>query len=146
MVDAAVRAEVLECYAAYAHCLDDGRIDEWVECFTADGRLETTRPLVVQGRKNLAEFGRLWLSAQAGPTRHCSWHHELLDVDGLVHGRCSVALLQTTASGVTVAFTGTYRDMFAHDEGRWRIQERHVTIDVAPAPVHLPAGHLRSVP
>jgi len=45
-----------------------------------------------------------------------------------------------------VTFTGTYRDVFTLDEGRWRIVERHVTIDAAPAPAQMSSLHLRSIP
>jgi len=146
MVEAQVRAEVLDLYAAYAHALDDGHIEEWVECFTRDGRLETTRPLLVTGRRDLADFGRLWLSAQAGPTRHCSWHHRLVAEGELVLGRSSAAVLQTTGEGVSILFTGTYRDVFAREDGAWRIRERHVTIDAPGSTVSSPArAGLRSV-
>ena len=129
MIDHDVRAAVLERYAAYAHTLDDGLVEEWAECFTADGRLETSRPLVVEGRKNLIELGRLWLAAQPGPTRHSSWHHQLTQEGDLVRGRCSAALLQTTEAGVSIVFTATYRDLFAFEDDEWRLAERHVAMD-----------------
>jgi 3-phenylpropionate/cinnamic acid dioxygenase small subunit len=133
MIDQAVRVGVLDCYAGYAHALDDGLIEEWAECFTCTGRLETSRPLVVVGRKNLIDFGRLWLAAQPGPTRHASWHHRFTQDGALVRGRCTAALLQTTESGVTVLFTATYRDVFAFEDDAWRISERYVAIDVPGA-------------
>ena len=129
MIDPSVRAAVLERYAAYAHMLDDGLVDEWAGCFTVEGRLETTRPLVVVGRRNLVELGRLWLAAQPGQTRHASWHHQLSEDGAMIRGRCSAALLQTTEAGVSIVFTATYRDLFALEDDAWRIVERHVTMD-----------------
>lgn len=136
MIDPAVRTAVLERCAEYAHTLDDGLVDEWAQCFTAEGRLETSRPLVVEGRKNLVEFGRLWLAAQSGQTRHCSWHHQLSEDGERIRGRCSAALMQTTESGVSILFTATYRDLFGVEDGAWRIVERRVAMD---QPRHVPA-------
>ena len=129
MVLDAVRERVMARYSAYAHLLDDGHIECWAECFTPDGRLETTRPLLVVGRENLIEFGRLWLLAQRGPTRHSTWHHELAQDGDLITGRCSAALLQTTEAGVSIAFTATYRDVFEFHDDDWRIRHRHVSMD-----------------
>ena len=129
MIDPAVRIAVLERCAEYAHTLDDGLVDQWAECFTAEGRLETSRPLAVEGRKNLVEFGRLWLAAQPGQTRHCSWHHQLSEDGVRIRSRSSAALMQTTESGVSILFTATYRDLFGVEDGAWRIVERHVAMD-----------------
>ncbi|MEI8056545.1 MAG: nuclear transport factor 2 family protein [Actinomycetes bacterium] len=147
MIDYAARTAVLELYAAYAHTLDDGLVDEWAECFTVEGRLETSRPLVVEGRKNLVELGRLWLAAQPGQTRHCSWHHQLTQDGDRIRGRCSAALLQTTESGVSIVFTATYRDLFAFEDDAWRIVERYVLMDqpgVTPV-LDTAAPHLRVI-
>ena len=147
MIASAVRTAVLERYAAYAHTLDDGLVDQWAECFTAEGRLATSRPLVVEGRKNLVELGRLWLAAQPGKTRHCSWHHTLIQEGKLIRGRCSAALLQTTEAGVSVRFTATYRDVFAFEDDEWRILERNVLMDQpgTPPAVVDASPHLRVI-
>lgn len=136
MVRAAVRERVMACHSAYAHLLDDGHIEGWAECFTPDGRLETSRPLLVVGRENLIEFGRLWLLAQRGPTRHSTWHHELAQEGDLITGRCSAALLQTTEAGVSIVFTATYRDVFEFHDDDWRIQHRHVSMDAPVVRTH----------
>lgn len=147
MIDPVVRTAVLERYAAYAHTLDDGLVDEWAQCFTAEGRLETSRPLVVEGRQNLVELGRLWLAAQPGQTRHCSWHHTLSQEGELIRGRCSAALLQTTEGGVSIMFTASYRDVFAFEDDEWRILERNVLMDQPGAlPAFVDASpHLRVI-
>lgn len=132
----------MDLHCSYANALDDGEIEQWGECFTADGWLETTRPLIVAGRRNLIEFGHLWLAAQPGPTRHSTWHHLLKAEGDRVVGRCSAALLQTTTSGVSIVFTAVYRDVFAFEDNAWRIAERHVTMDSVDS--RMPLGSNRT--
>jgi len=122
---------ILELHARYANTIDDGDAAGWARCFTPDGVLRTTRPLEVRGREQLERFARDWAASGDGPSRHVSWHH-LVERDGneLV-GRCSAALLRTSAAGVRIAFTAVYHDRFAEVDGEWLIRARVVTIDAA---------------
>ena len=130
-LDGDVRASIMDLHANYANALDDGEIDKWGQCFTEDGRLETTRPVIVAGRRNVVEFGHLWLAAQPGQTRHSTWHHLLTSDGDRVLGRCSAMMPQTTPAGVSIGFTAVYRDVFTFEDKAWRIAERHVTMDLA---------------
>lgn len=117
----------MQLHARYANAIDDGDTETWARCFTPDGVLRTSRLIEVRGRQALQKFAQSWIASRPGPSRHVTWHH-LVDEKNLT-GRCSAALLVTTADGVRVSYTAVYHDVYARVGTAWGLQERVVEID-----------------
>lgn len=128
-IDVADHLALLQLHAAYAHTLDDGDVDAWVDCFTTDAVLWSTRPSEVVGRAALAAFGRERVASLRLPERHISWNHVFDGSGDLATGRCSAAIARTDADQVVLLFTATYRDRFAREADGWRIARREVFYD-----------------
>ncbi|MCW2767880.1 nuclear transport factor 2 family protein [Nocardioides sp.] len=133
--DPEVRRSLLDLHAAYAFSIDSGDADAFADCFTPDGVLETTRPLVVTGRDELVAFAHDRARHAADPCRHLTWHHTFAGGPDQVEGRCSAAVLQTTSAGVQVLFTATYVDWFVQSGEKWRLLRRFVAMDLPGADV-----------
>lgn len=132
------RQALLDLHAAYAFAIDDGDAEGFADCFTRDGVLETTRPVVVSGREALVAFARARASSATDPARHMTWHHTFEEQAAQVNGRCSAAIFQTTHDGVSIVFTATYLDTFvqeAQEHPVWRLRKRLVLIARAGAVV-----------
>jgi ketosteroid isomerase-like protein len=127
------RAAILELYARYAHSIDSGDAAGCARCFTEQGRMRVGAARPVEGREALERFAARWRRDVAGIPRHASWHVILTPVDpGSVRGVASSALIETTASGVSLAFTGRYEDTFTREpDGTWLIAERLVIPDAS---------------
>jgi len=128
-IDSALRAELLDVYAHYAHSIDDGDAIAWAECFTPDGVLWSSRGFEVAGREALRLFAESRHRERPAPERHASWHHLFTRTGDGVVGRCSAAILRTTPGAVEVVFAATYRDLLVPSTSGWMISRRDVHID-----------------
>ena len=122
----------MDLHARYAFTIDDGEAEGWADCFTPDGVLETTRPLLVAGSADLVAFATARAARSTAVARHITWHETFADEGGRIAGRCSAALVETRPTGVVTVFTATYRDSFVRLASGWRISRRQVLIDRAP--------------
>jgi hypothetical protein len=120
-------AEVVEgvraTIAAYAHALDDGRTDDIVATFCADGSVEIPGMGTHAGHDAIRAAFAGWKPGR--PQRHLvvntlvtEWDdHEVTAVSDLVF------IVQGDA-GWSIPLVGRYHDTFHHDDGAWRIHRR----------------------
>jgi 3-phenylpropionate/cinnamic acid dioxygenase small subunit len=135
---------ILDTLYKYSHCIDYGREEEWVDCFTDDGIWDSRRsPIaalgapgrpgqawVVEGRDQLAKF----VAAHTRPPQ--AWHKHLLceprvELEG---DRAQVdsyfVRIDLHPTGSFIRAFGRYRDTLVRcPDGRWRINHRIAEID-----------------
>jgi hypothetical protein len=130
MSSAATYAEVVEgvraTMAAYAHALDDGRVDDIVDTFCPDGGCDIPGLGAHQGHDDLrATYAKV---KPQRPQRHLvvntlvtDWNdHEATAISDLIF------VLQGD-SGWSIALVGRYHDTLHHDDGAWRFHHRVAT-------------------
>jgi hypothetical protein len=109
--------------AAYAQALDDGRTEDIVATFCADGVVEIPGSGTFEGHDAIR-------GAYAGlkprlPQRHVVVNTLVTDWDDHQAKAVSDLLfLQKGASGWAVQLVGRYDDTLRNDEGGWRFQRR----------------------
>lgn len=129
--------EIVRTLHRYAHSIDYGLEQDWVDCFTEDGvfdirsRYEHQLKRRIAGREELTKF-------IAGHTRAPElWHKHLLiepivdvaDVDSATC-RSYLAVLMDHENVPTLRVFGRYRDTLKRgDDGRWRFHERIAEIE-----------------
>lgn len=141
------RVQILEAERAitrtlysFAHSIDHGYEDAWVDCFTPDGRFSASsanaaeRPAFdVCGADALLDFARHHTRPPELYHQHCLIQ-PLIDVDiqaGTAVSKSYMSTLMRWTDMEPIMRTfGRYRDSFQRcDDGHWRIQHRHVEID-----------------
>jgi hypothetical protein len=120
----------------YAHSIDYGDEESWVDCFTEDGVFDVRSrhahqlKRYVQGRAELAAFIATHTRAPE------LWHKHLLiepviQVDG-DHATCVsyLAVVMEHDDAPVLRVFGRYRDRLVRgDDGRWRFAERIAEIE-----------------
>ena len=120
--------DIRDLMARYAHCIDHHRADEWVDCFTPEGRFEVRRPgaeaRVITGRDELSGFAGA-RPDEGVPTKHFT-SQIVIDMDGdTATGRCYFALLSDVGGDPTLFFYGRYLDEIVRGgDGCWRFASR----------------------
>ncbi len=119
-------------YARYFAALDDGPDQQWVECFTPDGVLETPAMGVLgAGHAALAA----WIKGY-----HESWKEDeqrrhvlsnlTLDIQGgRATGGCYLTAWHCRAGKVRIGVVGYYRDRLVKERGVWLFSHRRVVVD-----------------
>jgi hypothetical protein len=123
MTYADVVAGVQAALGAYAHALDDGRADDVVATFCADGVAEIPGSGTFEGQDALRRVYSGF--TPRAPQRHVvvntvvtDWdQHEATAVSDLV-------FLQKGEAGWAVQLVGRYDDRLRNVEGTWRFQRR----------------------
>jgi SnoaL-like domain len=118
--------------AAYAQALDDGRTEDIVTTFCADGVVEIPGSGTHEGHDAIRK-------AYAGlkprvPQRHVvvntlvtDWNeHEASAVSDLL-------FLQKGESGWAIQLVGRYEDTLVHQDGAWRFRKRTMEFVISPA-------------
>lgn len=117
--------------AAYAQALDDGRTDDIVATFCADGVCDIPGMGTHTGQDALRQAFTKWKPRQ--PQRHLvvntlvtEWNdHEVTAVSDVVF-----VLLED--SGWAIKLVGRYHDVFHQSDGTWRIHTRTATFVTDP--------------
>ncbi len=137
------RLEILETREAirntlirYAHTLDYGPADDWVDCFTEDGVFDirtmkglpgfTERPVLTKGAAALRRFATDHPCAPDEYRKHNVLAHDFIEIDGDRAKVCSYFLIihEMTGTG-KIAYTGRYiDDMRRGPDGKWRFKLR----------------------
>ncbi len=139
------RLAVLDLNARYAETIDEGRLEEWPDFFTEDGRYRiTTAENVEQGLplSIIYATSRAMLRDRVKALREANiyeaqrYRHLLgparieHGADGTLHARASFMVARIMHTGETVLFaTGTYRDRIVLDGEAARFAERAVILD-----------------
>jgi hypothetical protein len=125
--------EILRTLHAYAHAIDYGDDEGWVDCFTANGVFDVrgARQYLFCGHDELRHFIARHTRAPA------AWHKHLMveplvKLDGDSATCSSYFTLLRDAGGVpAVGAFGRYKDqLVAESDGRWRFAERVAEVEV----------------
>ena len=109
--------------AAYTHALDDGRTDDVVATFCADGGVDMPGLGVHEGHDALrAAYAKV---APRRPQRHAVVNTHVFEwSDDEARATSDVILLLLGDKGWTVALVGRYHDTLHHEAGTWRFHRR----------------------
>lgn len=117
-------ADIIRLISEYCHAIDDGRIEDWLDLFTADGSFEmlgTTRT----GREEIRAFASG--VGTAGALRHFAANPEI-DVDGdTATAMVDHILLRRDEDGTWgLMAVGRWHDELVRERDRWRFRSRRV--------------------
>jgi hypothetical protein len=120
--------------ALYAQALDDGRTDDVVATFCADGVCEIPGMGTHSGHASLREAYAKWKPKR--PQRHLVFNTVVAEGnEGEATAISDVIFLLWGDSGWAIQLVGRYHDVLHLDDGRWRFHHRSanfVTGDSAP--------------
>jgi hypothetical protein len=131
---------ILRTLHEYAHAMDYGLEDAWVDTFTPDAVFDVVE--VVGGRRVHREEGRgdlaRYVAAYPKPPRFRKHVivDPVVDVDGdqaLVEAYWLLLERDDDAGIPVVAAFGRYQDRLVRIEGRWRIAERKAEVEATTA-------------
>ena len=109
--------------AAYTHALDDGRTDDVVATFCADGAIEIPGMGTHVGRDALDAAYAKWKPRR--PQRHLVVNTHVTDWnDHEASAISDVVFLLKGDAGWAIQVVGRYHDTLHHDAGTWRFHRR----------------------
>ena len=125
---AAVAEGVRATIAAYTQALDDGRTDDVVATFCADGVVEIPGMGTHEGHDGLRAAYTKWTPRR--PQRHLvlntlvsEWNdHEATAISDVV-------FLLSGDGGWSIQLVGRYHDILHNDDGTWRFHHRSATFE-----------------
>ena len=125
---AAVAEDVRATIAAYTQALDDGRTDDVVATFCADGVVEIPGMGTHEGHDGLRAAYTKWTPRR--PQRHLvlntlvsEWNdHEATAISDVV-------FLLSGDGGWSIQLVGRYHDILHNDDGTWRFHHRSATFE-----------------
>ncbi len=128
MTYAAVVEGVRTAHATYAQALDDGRTDDVVETFCADGTCQIPGLGTHQGHEALRKAYLNWKPRR--PQRHLVFNTVITDWSQQEAVAVSdVIFLLSGDAGWTIELVGRYHDTLRYDHGTWRFQDRSATFE-----------------
>jgi hypothetical protein len=123
---------IQDLYTRYFAALDDGPDDQWVNCFTEDGVLETpTMGVLGAGRAALAawikDYHESW---EKGEQRRHVLSNLALDIGGdRATGGCYLTAWHCQGGKARLGVVGYYRDRLVKQRGLWLFVHRRVVVD-----------------
>jgi len=109
--------------AAYTHALDDGRTDDVVATFCADGICDIPGLGTHEGHDALRAAYAQWTPRR--PQRHLVLNtHVTQQTDREATAVSDVVFLLLKDTGWSVQLVGRYRDVLHNDDGTWRFHRR----------------------
>jgi ketosteroid isomerase-like protein len=119
--------EILATLHQYGHALDDGRLEDFLDCFAEDGVWESAPPRRFEGRAGLAALFEdlAWMRLPPARFRHLVVEPRVvLKGDRATCASYFVSLRADPAGPQVFAF-GRYEDeFFPSGDGRWRLRRR----------------------
>jgi 3-phenylpropionate/cinnamic acid dioxygenase small subunit len=123
------REELRELYARYCLSIDNGRYDDWIDCFTDDGVFESPRFGRHAGREDLRRFCTRYEESLGGAKALHVVANISFEIKGdaaagvcyLMYHHCKEGRLEQVA-------VGFYTDRLRKTAGGWRFASRHVAI------------------
>lgn len=126
------REEIRELYARYAHTIDNGRFDEWIDCFTEDGVFDSPRFGRHANRDGLRKFAALYKESLGGAKPIHQMSNVTFQVNGdHAIGGCYLAYYHCKDGRAELSAVGHYVDKLRKVNGHWRFETRQVVIDGA---------------
>jgi uncharacterized protein (TIGR02246 family) len=127
----AAREAIRETVAAYAHCADSGRFEDFAALFAVDGVLEVRGEEPLHGRDAIRAFlqgvGTDLSAATAVPTIRHHVSNLTIDVVSPSEARGGCYFLAITEHGVD--HWGRYRDRYVPDGDKWLFAHRLARTD-----------------
>ena len=118
-----VVAGVLGAIAAYAQALDDGRVDDVVATFCADGSCDIPGLGAHTGREALR--GAYEKARPRVPQRHVVVNTHVTEWDEHnARATSDLIFLLKGDAGWAIQLVGRYHDTLRNDDGAWRFQRR----------------------
>lgn len=128
MTFAEVAEGVRATLAAYTHALDDGRTDDVVATFCADGAIDLPGMGTYEGTDALRVAYASW--APRRPQRHLVLNTHVADWDDHQATAVSdVVFLLLGKAGWSVQLVGRYHDVLRNEGGTWRFHRRAATFE-----------------
>jgi uncharacterized protein (TIGR02246 family) len=125
------REAIRETVAAYAHCADSGRFEDFAALFAVDGVLEVRGEEPLHGRDAIRAFlqgvGTDLSAATAVPTIRHHVSNLTIDVVSPSEARGGCYFLAITGHGVD--HWGRYRDRYVPDGDKWLFAHRLARTD-----------------
>ena len=113
--------------AAHAQAQDDGRTDDLVALYSADGVVNVPNLVTLEGETALREGFAGWKPQT--PQRHMVTNTLLTDwSDDEATAVSDVAFVQKGDAGWAVQAAGRYHDTFVRQDGEWRIRRRDMDL------------------
>lgn len=126
------RLEIQDLYTRYFDALDNGPDEQWVNCFTDDGVLETpTLGVLGAGHAALAAWIRSYHESwKKGEQRRHMLTNLAVDIQGdSATGGCYLTAYHCKADKAKLGVVGYYRDRLVKLNGAWRFSHRLVVVD-----------------
>jgi ketosteroid isomerase-like protein len=123
---------IQELYTRYFAALDEGPDQQWVECFTPDGVLETpTMGVLGAGRPALAAWIKNYHESwKEGEQRRHVLSNLSLEIRGdNASGSCYLTAWHCHGGKARLGVVGDYRDRLVKDGSVWLFSHRRVTVD-----------------
>jgi uncharacterized protein (TIGR02246 family) len=122
------REEIRELYANYAHTIDKGCYDEWLECFTEDGVFESPYFGKHSGREALRRFTAVYKDSLSGAKPFHQMTNVTFKVDGdEASGACYLTYYHCKDGKAVFSAAAYYTDKLRRIEGLWRFDSRKVS-------------------
>jgi hypothetical protein len=114
--------------AAYTHALDDGRTDDVVATFCADGMVDIPGMGAHEGHDALRAAYATWKPRR--PQRHLVLNTLVTDWnDHEAHAISDVVFILQGKAGWAIQLVGRYHDTLHYDDGAWRFHRRVATFE-----------------
>jgi len=123
---------IQDLYTRYFAALDQGPDEQWVECFTPDGVLETpTMGVLGAGRPALAAWIKSYHESwKKGEQRRHVLSNLSLQIQGNnADGSCYLTAWHSRADKARLGVVGYYRDRLVKNGGIWLFSHRRVVVD-----------------
>jgi len=126
------REEIRELYARYAHNIDDGQFNEWIDCFTEDGVFESPRFGKHSGRDGLRRFTAIYKDSLGGAKPFHQMTNVIFKIDGdKAAGCCYLTYYHCKDGKAALSAAGRYNDKLRKGADGWQFESRKVIIDGA---------------
>jgi SnoaL-like protein len=123
------REELRELYARYCLSIDNGRYDDWVDCFTEDGVFESPRFGRYAGREELRRFCTRYEESLGGARVLHVVANASFDIKGVeATGVCYLMYHHCKEGRLEQVAVGAYSDRLRKTGDGWRFTSRCVTI------------------
>jgi 3-phenylpropionate/cinnamic acid dioxygenase small subunit len=124
------REEIRELYARYAHTIDNGHYEQWIDCFTEDGVFESPRFGRHAGSEGLKRFTVVYQESLGGakPLHHMTNVTFSLSGDH-ADGSCYLAYYHCKEGKAALSAVAHYVDRLRKVDGEWKFSSRRVVLD-----------------
>lgn len=122
--------QIRELYARYAHMIDAGRFEEWIDCFCNDGVFESPRFGRHTGRDGLLKFTSIYRDSLGDAKSVHQISNVIFSVEGdRASGGCYLAAYHCKNGHAELSAIARYIDALRKVDGKWKFESRRVAVD-----------------